>query len=165
MKDVFDEDNDDDSIDETLLIAANQADTAQTAEAKKAREEREAEIRKMMDDDNDEPMEDAPESPVEEPVDDSKALDLSKAPDSNQEHEQSLTHNGRRRGRRRVMKKKTYTDDEGYLVTREEPEWESFSEEEPMAKKLKPASKAFGGVVPKKPQPKGQGSIMSFFKK
>ena len=74
---------------------------------------------------------------------------------------------GRRRGRRKVMKKKTIKDEEGYLVTKEEPAWESFSEDEPapQQKDNTPAStagslgkgkKAAGGKV-------GQGNIMSFF--
>lgn len=90
---------------------------------------------------------------------------------------------GRRRGKRKVMKKKKVKDEDGYLgeykrnptppheanemiVTREEAVWESFSEDEPEAKKLKPAvSKT---VAPSKGKPagkKGQGSIASFFKK
>ena len=74
------------------------------------------------------------------------------------------------------MKKKTTKDAEGYLVTKEEPVWESFSEdEEPQVKKMKPvtampvlgagqtaAKKSAGGGQAAK---KGQGSISSFFKK
>ena len=62
------------------------------------------------------------------------------------------------------MKKKTVKDEEGYLVTREEPSWESFSEDEPAAPppKKKPAVNAPKGKPGAKP---GQGSIMSFFGK
>jgi DNA polymerase delta subunit 3 len=97
-----------------------------------------------------------------------------------EEPEPTVTvQNGRRRGKRRVMKKKTVKDEEGYLgkhglalsadirlpttVTKEEAVWESFSEDEPEPKRAKPAPKpaAKGKPVAKK----GQGSIASFFKK
>lgn len=84
------------------------------------------------------------------------------AEDSQDTNEEVVSKDGRRRGRRRVMKKRTVQDDEGYLVTKEEMAWESFSEDEPAPKKAaaKPvaAKKAVGGK-------KGQGSIMSFFGK
>lgn len=77
--------------------------------------------------------------------------------------------NGRRRGRRRVMKKKTTKDAEGYLVTKEEMAWESFSEsdKEPVLKKAKPVDKPAEKAGTKKGTAgkKGQGSIMSFFAK
>ena len=105
------------------------------------------------------------------------------APDVVKE-EGTTTSGGRRRGRRKVTKKKTTKDAEGYLVTREEQVWESFSEDEtaPAARKGAPA----GGVTKEKgstggsgeattgkggkpagaPSGKvGQGSIRSFFKK
>jgi DNA polymerase delta subunit 3 len=68
------------------------------------------------------------------------------------------------------MKKKTTKDAEGYLVTKEEMAWESFSEsdKETNAKKTKVAVKpavaeSKGGK--KAPAKKGQGNIMSFFGK
>lgn len=83
----------------------------------------------------------------------------------------------RRRGKRKVLKKKTMKDEEGYLVTREEPAWESFSEDEPAPAKAKanPAAPkmqtqsqgkgaAKGGLAEKGKQ-KGGGNIMSFFGK
>jgi len=66
------------------------------------------------------------------------------------------------------MKKKTVRDADGYLVTKEEPAWESFSEDEPAPKKIKapaaaglmkPSTGKKGGAKP------GQGNIMSFFGK
>jgi DNA polymerase delta subunit 3 len=174
MKDVFDEDEDeDDGVEDDVLVApAKQVDDQKAAEALKGRKEREEKLRKMMEDDGDgdESMQDGPDSPKEE-VDDSEALDIGPKPDSPLEEEeenleQSTTHDGRRRGRRRVMKKRTFTDEEGYLVTKEEAEWESFSEEEPDIKKLKPSSQVMSGAAAKKKvQPKGQGNIMSFFGK
>ena len=46
-------------------------------------------------------------------------------------------------------------------VTKEEPAWESFSEDEPEPPKKKPPVT----VKPTKAPAKGQGNIMSFFKK
>ena len=95
----------------------------------------------------------------------------------------------RRRGRRKIMKKKTLKDDEGYLgsytlrldryvlrskftaiqyiVKKEEPAWESFSEDEPVAPKDRaPASTApLSGKGKKTGGKPGQGNIMSFFSK
>ena len=82
------------------------------------------------------------------------------------------------------MKKKTVKDEEGYLgsryllcfrlafanvrtVTKEEPAWESFSEDEPAPKKPKVSTATLAAAKVKKTgggKP-GQGSIMSFFKK
>ena len=77
----------------------------------------------------------------------------------------------RRRGRRKVMKKRTMKDEEGYLVTKEEAVWESFSEDEekPAASKSatqpKPKSAAAGGKPAAGKGGKGGGDIMSFFSK
>lgn len=85
----------------------------------------------------------------------------------------------RRRGKRKVMKKRTMKDEDGYLVTKEEVAWESYSEDEPEpapVKKVAPkssfgtnksqsqsASQKGGGGA--KPAPKKGGNIMSFFGK
>lgn len=102
--------------------------------------------------------------------------------------EPAVTVSGtRRRGRRKVMKRKTIKDEEGYLglypssngygklnanllspiVTKEEPAWESFSEDEPASKERTPASTAASSMAKgKKAGGKpGQGNIMSFFGK
>jgi len=65
------------------------------------------------------------------------------------------------------MKKKTFKDAEGYLVTKEEAAWESFSEEEPQPKKAKVAAPlaAVAAGKGKKGSKPGQGNIMSFFTK
>ncbi|CUS08996.1 unnamed protein product [Tuber aestivum] len=74
----------------------------------------------------------------------------------------AVTKGGRRCGRRKVNKKVQVKDEDGYLVTKLEPVWESFLKEEPTPKpKPKP-----------KPAPKGkkkstgpgtrQGSINSY---
>lgn len=163
MKDVFDDDDDmDDEAEIALLEAANKATSEKASTERKAQAERESKLRQMMDvdDEDDEPMANTADSPVSE-EDDSTALDIPLA--QPEKVETSTVHNGRRRGRRRVMKKKTYTDEEGYLVTREEADWESFSEDEPEAKK--PTIAQISAPLKKKTQTKGQGNIMSFFGK
>ncbi|KAJ4110641.1 CDC27 protein [Fusarium equiseti] len=161
---------DDDDIVATKLSSKPGADSS---EIKRKRQEREDALRKMMEDDDedekesdreseqiDEEMEEAPE-----PEPELKANVEQKEP----AEVVSSTSNGRRRGRRRVMKKKRILDDQGYMVTIQEPGWESFSEDEaPLpAKKPAPAPtpSSSTGSRAKKPAPKGQGNIMSFFAK
>lgn len=80
----------------------------------KSKKDREAEIKAMMDEE-DEEMEDAP-GPDTESLEPENAIDKAEPP--NEEPKESVTvENGRRRGRRRVMKKKTVKDEEGYLGT------------------------------------------------
>ncbi|KAF2019913.1 hypothetical protein BU24DRAFT_419514 [Aaosphaeria arxii CBS 175.79] len=138
-------------------------DHEKEAAARKVRAEREEALRKMMEESEDDEMPDAPieepeamETQPEEPVDETPAGTEAAV----------TTEGGRRRGRRRVLKKKKVKDDDGYLVTKEEAVWESFSEDEPAPKKPKPAPKpstAKGKNV--KVGKGGQGSIASFFKK
>jgi DNA polymerase delta subunit 3 len=86
----------------------------------------------------------------------------------------------RRRGKRKVMKKKTMKDEDGYLVTKEEAVWESFSEDEPEPAPVRkePPKSSFGGAksqsqsqgkagaaAAKKKGAGGGGNIMSFFGK
>jgi DNA polymerase delta subunit 3 len=179
-------------------------DGAITETGGKSKKEREDELRRMMDMEGknhsisvhvftqrlthcrpDEPMVDAPtKTATEEAAEDAEDEPDSKAEaQTRPEPEETITvSDGRRRGRRRVMKKKTVKDEEGYLgvfehprwkfdhelttftVTREEAAWESFSEEEPVPKKAK-VSVAPTTAKTKKAAPKGQGNIMSFFSK
>lgn len=112
---------------------------------------------------------------AEQVAEETGALDAATPHTAEPEEQGTSTTGGRRRGRRRVMKKKTTKDAEGYLVTKEEPVWESFSEdEEPQSKKLKPvampvlgagasaAKKSSAGASQAK---KGQGNLLGFFKK
>ncbi|KAG5952148.1 hypothetical protein E4U57_006358 [Claviceps arundinis] len=75
----------------------------------------------------------------------------------------------RYRGKRRVMQKKRILDDQGYMVTIQEPGWESFSEDDtlqPPVKKTVIASAPSSSIKSKKSSSKGaQGSITSFFNK
>ncbi|EUC42308.1 hypothetical protein COCMIDRAFT_103875 [Bipolaris oryzae ATCC 44560] len=136
--------------------------------ARKAREERAERLRKMMEDD-DEDMPDAPAAAVESQTETSPAATpAADAPEPAEGEATFTVTNGRRRGRRRVMKKKKVKDEDGYLVTKEEAVWESFSEDEPVPKKAKPAPSKPASSTGKGKNAgakKGQGSIASFFKK
>ncbi|RAH49912.1 uncharacterized protein BO95DRAFT_459858 [Aspergillus brunneoviolaceus CBS 621.78] len=156
-EDVVLDDASEDEPDELFPDSGKSASTS-TRETRKEREER---LRKMMEDDDeeeDEEMPDAAPSPEEE----FNVIDQP-PPKAAEPKEEVIVRAGRRRGRRQVMKKKTVKDEEGYLVTVEEPSWESFSEDEPAPPpKKKPAVSAPKGKAGPKA---GQGSIMSFFAK
>ncbi|KAK8191666.1 DNA polymerase subunit Cdc27 [Phyllosticta capitalensis] len=131
------------------------------AEADQEKEQRDKALRDMMDESEDEPMEDAPASGKEEEV---QGAPIDDQPKPEEKPEETITvTGGRRRGRRRVMKKKTVKDEEGFLVTKEEAVWESFSEDEPAPKKPKLPSATSKGK--KGGAKQGQGNIMSFFSK
>lgn len=155
-----DEDDPDDEPEVKIDEEKNEA-------ARKAREERAERLRKMMEDD-DEDMPDAPAAAAAESQAETTPAATATA-DAAEPAEGEATFtvtNGRRRGRRRVMKKKKVKDEDGYLVTKEEAVWESFSEEEPVPKKAKPApAKPASSAKGKNAGKKGQGSIASFFKK
>ncbi|KAJ5782505.1 DNA polymerase subunit Cdc27 [Penicillium paradoxum] len=168
---------DDASEEEAEELFPNSTDKT-AAPTRENRKEREEKLKKMMDDDEDE-ADGTPRSPS---CDSKKqGIDMhtdEEMPDADEEpreptpieqpppskpaelKEEVTVQGGRRRGKRQVMKKKTVKDEEGYLVTREEASWESFSEDEPAPKK-KPVN------VPKAKAGKaaGQGNIMSFFGK
>ncbi|CAG8128988.1 unnamed protein product [Penicillium olsonii] len=142
---------------EELFPESTEKAAAANRESRKEREER---LKKMMDDDeaDDEEMPDADEEPQREltPVEAPPPIKPAEL------KEEVTVQGGRRRGKRQVMKKTTVKDEEGFLVTREEPTWETFSEDEPAPKKPAvnvPKSK------PGKAQGQGQGNIMSFFGK
>ncbi|KAJ4379741.1 hypothetical protein N0V86_004923 [Didymella sp. IMI 355093] len=138
-----------------------QVDAEKIEAAKKARDERAEKLRKMMEDDN----EDMPDAPIAKDIPTEASQTEKGETPKGEEAEPTVTvQNGRRRGKRRVMKKKTVKDEEGYLVTKEEAVWESFSEDEPEPKRAKPAPKP-AAAKGKPAAKKGQGSIASFFKK
>ncbi|KAF2800114.1 hypothetical protein K505DRAFT_264560 [Melanomma pulvis-pyrius CBS 109.77] len=138
-------------------------DDEKAAAARKAREDREETLRKMMEADDDDDM---PDAPLTE-ENDSQDAPLDKASTSKPaESDHVIVQGGRRRGRRRVMKKVTGKNEDGYIVTKEEAAWESFSEAEPEPKKHKPAPvKPVSTAKGKKTGKPGQGNIASFFKK
>ncbi|RYC54544.1 hypothetical protein CHU98_g11662 [Xylaria longipes] len=143
--------------------------------ARQARKDRQTELRRMMEesDEEEEEPEKAAESPEEDPMDE-EPPPPEPEPESKAEEPAevvSSANGGRRRGRRRVMRKKQIMDEKGYLVTIQEPGWESFSEDEappppPKPKqqqtvKSEPAAKSKKGAAGKG----AQGNIMSFFSK
>lgn len=138
---------------------------------RKSRKDREAELKMMMEESEEEEEEEPEEKEEDEPMD--EPMEEAPEPEAKPEPAEvvSSTGDGRRRGKRRVMKKKQIMDDQGYLVTIQEPAWEEFSEDEappPPAKVAKTSSAPSSGsqaAKPKKPAPKGQGNIMSFFSK
>lgn len=82
----------------------------------KSKKDRQAELEAMMDAE-DEPMEDASEGASDEALDapQEEKEDAAEAKKEEEPKETMTVENGRRRGRRRVMKKKTVKDEEGYL--------------------------------------------------
>jgi len=150
--------------------------------ARTSRKEREEALRQMMEEDDDDGDDDA-DAEKDEHEDGNAAdeeMEDAPAPESEATKEPkveepsevvSSTGDGRRRGKRKVMKKKRILDDQGYMVTIQEPGWESFSEDEAPApaKKAKPAPTptASAAAKSKKPSGKGgsQGNLMSFFSK
>ncbi|KAK4060294.1 hypothetical protein Trihar35433_10158 [Trichoderma harzianum] len=149
---------------------------------KRTRKQREEELMRMMEDADD----DIKEAKKEDEQSDEEMEEASEAePEPEPEPEQqpkeekeptevvSNSGDGRRRGKRRVMKKKRILDDQGYMVTIQEAAWESFSEDEappPTATKPKPASTPAASSTQKSkkaaaPKNGSQGSIMSFFGK
>ncbi|EPE24354.1 hypothetical protein GLAREA_08206 [Glarea lozoyensis ATCC 20868] len=153
MKDVFDDEE------ETYVPPPSKVNVE---ESRKARKDREAALRKMMDesDGDDEPPKPEPEEKSEE---ESQPKARSESPTK---EDPPIVSGGRRRGKRRVTKKKVMKDEDGYLVTKEEAIWESFSEDEPVAKpKPKPLVSSTTAGKKKAPPKAGQGNIMSFFGK
>ncbi|KAK0627723.1 DNA polymerase subunit Cdc27 [Immersiella caudata] len=129
------------------------------ATGRKSKKEREEELRRMMEEDDEEEEQEKAPTPEEEPVEEAVP-----EPEEEEPEEVVTISNGRRRGKRRIMRKKQVMDEDGYLVTIQEPGWESFSEDEAPPPKPKPATSA-PAAKGKKAAPKGQGSIMSFFSK
>ena len=156
MNDVSDDEQEEDFVPE------NKADP----KAGNARSHRAEQLRKMMDEE-DEEREDIEKGAVPEASLNSVAIGnptIQKEPTS---EPAPIVSGGRRRGRRKVMRKKTTKDEEGYLVTKEEPAWESFSEDEPGPQKERPPISSAANSWGKKTSgtKSGQGNIMSFFGK
>ncbi|MCJ1249775.1 hypothetical protein MMC30_007001 [Trapelia coarctata] len=164
MKDASEDEQEED------VVALTKDSSSSTQ--RKLRLERKEALRKMMDDE-DEEMSDAP--PVPPAAGSQDEVLPAEAPASQEEGPSEplvIVSGGRRRGKRQVMKKKTLKDDEGYLVTKEEAAWESFSEDEPAPatastkpRSSLPASSAAAKEKKKGAAKTGQGSITSFFGK
>ncbi|KAM0348758.1 hypothetical protein ACHAPU_004197 [Fusarium lateritium] len=170
--------SDDGEADDSDVVATSSKSkpAVDSADIKRKRQEREDALRKMMeDDDEDEKEESDKESEqADEEMEEAPEPEPEAEPEAKKEEEEpaevvSSTGEGRRRGKRRVMKKKRILDDQGYMVTIQEQGWESFSEDEAPAPAKKvaptPTPSSSAGSKSKKSAPKGQGNIMSFFSK
>ncbi|KFY28993.1 hypothetical protein V493_02589 [Pseudogymnoascus sp. VKM F-4281 (FW-2241)] len=137
-------------------------------EDRESRKEREAALMQMMEEDDEEEEPSLSTVPQDAPEkEDKESMSPDVLPTTSQDPQEHMeVSGGRRRGRRRVMKKITTKDDEGYLVTKEEPSWESFSEDEPVIRAKPSIPSTSSGPKSKKPAGKpGQGNIMAFFAK
>ncbi|KAL7951116.1 DNA polymerase subunit Cdc27 [Trichoderma barbatum] len=151
---------------------------------KRTRKQREEELMRMMEDADDEIKVEAKKEEEQSDEEMEEASEAEPEPEPEPEPEQqpkeekepteviSNSGNGRRRGKRRVMKKKRILDEQGYMVTIQEAAWESFSEDEappPAATKPTPVSTPASSTQKSKKAAAGksgsQGSIMSFFAK
>jgi DNA polymerase delta subunit 3 len=185
-----DEDEDEDEIDEAALRAAEDS-VVKAAAAREAKAARKEKLNALMDSDSDDDVEmsDAPAKPSngaysnvkeeadptseddeddeQEAVDDSAALDANPVKEEPDQEEVVTTANGRNRGKRRVMKKLRYKDEDGCLVTKEEMVWESYSEDEqkPEAKRPRPNPPAPSKKKGAPGGPNKQVNIMAFFGK
>jgi len=119
------------------------------SDIEREKEERQAKLRKMMEDDAEaesavpavtdaadmdaDPPAAKSDEDLDAPAGDAENVDWSDSDTERKAKAQVKEDDGprRRRGKRKVMKKRTMKDDEGFLVTREEEGWESFSEVEP----------------------------------
>jgi DNA polymerase delta subunit 3 len=103
------------SDDEGDDAAAEERDDEAEVPGGKSKNERTAELKAMMDAE-DEEMDDVPTPAAEvESQEPENAIDKADSPKEEEPKETVTVEDGRRRGRRRVMKKKTVKDEEGYL--------------------------------------------------
>ncbi|KAI4227508.1 MAG: hypothetical protein L6R36_002348 [Xanthoria steineri] len=158
----MDEASDGEQLEDSIISAEKAAKSNRGT-----RSEREDQLKKLLDDDDDDDEAETDHAtttqnqdppPIEPPRKSSEQPE-NPAP-------ATAPHGGpRRRGRRQVMKKKTIKDEEGYLVTKEEAGWESFSEDEPAPKEASVSTAPSTSKGKKAAVKPGQGNIMSFFGK
>jgi DNA polymerase delta subunit 3 len=181
---MTDADEEGESEDEALFLDTNarrpaKKRTSEEGDLKKDKDERAAKLRKMMDSDDESEQIPATTNVKKEDADDKEAEDADVAwSESGSEKPKALgqdktyvkeeleavnTEPTRRRGRRKVMKKRTMKDEEGYLVTKEEAVWESEPASQPKPKS-QPRSSSGTGKASGKAAGKG-GNIKSFFGK
>lgn len=155
------DDDEGESEDETLFLDTEEKEPAKkrASDVRKERDDKAAKLRKMMDSDDEEAevpaVEDAAEATKEPPPKAAKTdvedLDAVAWSESDTEAKpkkpaapEEATGPKRRRGKRKVTKKRTTQDKDGYLVTKEEEAWESFSETDDEVAKPE-AKSAFAG--------------------
>ncbi|ETN44904.1 uncharacterized protein HMPREF1541_09779 [Cyphellophora europaea CBS 101466] len=162
MSGLGDDDDEGESEEEALFLdtGKKQAAKKRTSEVKKERDDKAAKLRKMMDSDDEEtkppiseaaaaPAEEAPAA-VEAEEKDPDAVEWSESdteatkPKRAAQEPAEPEGEKRRRGKRKVTRKRTMKDEDGYLVTKEEEVYESFSETDDEGSKPK-AKQAFGG--------------------
>jgi DNA polymerase delta subunit 3 len=152
------DDDEGESEDEALFLDTGNKKPAKkrTSDVRKERDDKAAKLRKMMDSDDEEVSESNEVSQTEqEPskVEDGDAKDAEAVDWSESDGEakpkkaepEEPAGPKRRRGKRKVMKKRTMKDEDGYLVTKEEEAWESFSETDDETQGKPEAKAAFGG--------------------
>ncbi|KAL1920265.1 uncharacterized protein VTP21DRAFT_1411 [Calcarisporiella thermophila] len=113
------------------------------------------------------------EKDQDEPLEAEDSMEIEKEEVKEEMKEADAPQPKKGRGRRQVMKKKTYKDERGRLVTETAMEWESFSEDESSAPPTKPPSstaksqpaKHEGSEGRKKGTKPGQKSLLSYFGK
>ncbi|KAF4125370.1 DNA polymerase delta subunit 3 [Geosmithia morbida] len=175
--------SDDGEADDDDIISTKEKtktdDRNDNSTGRKSRKQREEELRRMMEEEEAEEEEEEMEEvdPADQEMDEAPEPEPEPEPETKDEsvdepQEVVKTENGRRRGKRRIMKKKRILDEQGYMVTIQEPGWESFSEDEapPPAKKAAStpttsSSTSAASKTKKAPAKGGQGNIMSFFSK
>ncbi len=196
---TLEDDNEGESEDEALFLDTGTRKPAKKrpSDVKKERDDKAAKLRKMMDSDDEEPA--AVPKVEDEAAKAAGPLATEKVPDGDDDNEGDVawsdsdkegkpeketlpdsTGPKRKRGKRKVMKKRTTKDEDGYLVTKEEAAWESFSESdhEPEKKPTSTQKSAFGrktqgsqdssqktATSAKAGGKKEKGDIMSFFGK
>lgn len=87
----------------------------ESAGDRKSRKEREAKLRAMMEEDDEEESHPAPEPEPELELEEEEEMILENEKPKEEPEPVTTVSGGRRRGKRRVMRKKTVKDDEGYL--------------------------------------------------
>lgn len=189
---MTDADEEGESEDEALFLDTKTRRPAKKRSSEgnvtKDKQERAAKLKKMMDSDEESEPVSAKTEENKEEADKTEAEDADVAwsesdseqvkaakQDGNSAEKQQTTTSAepmRRRGRRKVMKKRTMKDEEGYLVTKEEAVWESFSEDEPASQpksktaKIQSQHKSSAGSARAGVKAAGKGgNIMSFFGK
>ena len=189
---MTDADEEGESEDEALFLdtKTRKSGTKRLSDAKKDRADKASKLRKMMDSDDEaevQPIEEEAALPQDEPAEkndvskeageEDVAWSDSDGEGKKENKNEMLVGPRRKRGKRKVMKKRTMKDDEGFLVTKEEEVWEDFSDtdnEEPkkVVKKAFPSKSSAPSSQDKGSQKsakggakKGGGNIMSFFGK
>lgn len=100
----------DDGEDDSVAEPKKEDDTA-----RKTRKDRQDELKRMMEEDSEDEEPGKEDTPMEEPEEEIPAPEPEKEEKPEPAEVISSASNGRRRGKRRVTKKKTVMDDQGYL--------------------------------------------------